>query len=80
MGIDPWELRRINFIRPAQFPYMSATGVNYDVGDFARVLARVEQTSDRAGFAARRALSERQGKLRGMGLCYYIESILGDKD
>jgi aerobic carbon-monoxide dehydrogenase large subunit len=80
MRIDPWELRRINFIRPTQFPYHSATGVTYDVGDFARVLARVEQTSDRAGFAARRAESERRGKLRGMGLCYYIESILGDKD
>lgn len=80
MGIDPWELRRINFIRPGQFPYTSATGVTYDVGDFARVLARVEQTSDKAGFAGRRAASEAKGMLRGLGLCYYIESILGDKD
>jgi aerobic carbon-monoxide dehydrogenase large subunit len=33
---------------------------------------------DRAGFAARKAESARKGKLRGLGLCYYIESILGD--
>lgn len=80
MGVDPWELRRINFIKPGQFPYVSATGMPYDVGNFPRVLDRVEETSDRAGFAARRAASEAKGRLRGMGLCYYIESILGDKE
>ncbi|MCC5973879.1 MAG: xanthine dehydrogenase family protein molybdopterin-binding subunit [Rubellimicrobium sp.] len=79
MGVDPWELRRINFIKPGQFPYVSATGMPYDVGNFARVLDRVEETSDRAGFVARRAASEAKGLLRGQGLCYYIESILGDK-
>lgn len=79
LGIDPWELRRINFIRPDQFPYASVTGMTYDVGDFAKVLARAEAEADKAGFAARRAASQKAGKLRGMGLCYYIESILGDK-
>ena len=78
MGVDPFELRRINFIRPDRFPYASATGVTYDVGDFARVLARAETLSDRAGLPARRAASAARGRLRGLGLCYYIESILGD--
>lgn len=78
MGLDPWDLRRRNFIRPDQFPYTSATGQPYDVGDFERVLARVTQEADRDGFAARRAASATTGKLRGMGLCYYIESILGN--
>ncbi|SMY08971.1 xanthine dehydrogenase family protein molybdopterin-binding subunit [Flavimaricola marinus] len=79
LGVDPWEIRRINFIRPDQFPYTSATGVTYDVGEFAKVLDRAEEKADRAGFAARKAASEAEGKLRGQGLCYYIESILGDK-
>lgn len=78
LGVDPWELRRINFIKPDQFPYKSATDETYDVGDFVRVLNAAADQSDLAGFAARRAASEAQGKLRGMGLCYYIESILGD--
>ncbi|MEL7212981.1 MAG: xanthine dehydrogenase family protein molybdopterin-binding subunit [Pseudomonadota bacterium] len=78
LGVDAWELRRKNFIRPAQMPYTSPTGVTYDVGDFAKVLARVEAEADRAGFAARKAASKARGKLRGQGLCYYIESILGD--
>ncbi|KMK67968.1 xanthine dehydrogenase family protein molybdopterin-binding subunit [Puniceibacterium sp. IMCC21224] len=77
LGVDPWELRRINFIRPDQFPYDTKVGETYDVGEFQRVLDRAAQNADRAGFAARRAASEKAGKLRGQGLCYYIESILG---
>ena len=78
LGVDPLELRRRNFIAKAQFPYRSATGELYDVGDFHRVLARAEVEADLAGFAQRRAASEARGRLRGLGLCYYIESILGD--
>ncbi len=78
LDVDAWELRRKNFIRAAQMPYTSPTDVTYDVGDFAKVLARVELEADRDGFAARKAASKAQGKLRGQGLCYYIESILGD--
>ncbi|MCF6445080.1 molybdopterin cofactor-binding domain-containing protein [Nereida sp. MMG025] len=78
LGVDPWELRRRNFIRADQFPYVSATEQPYDVGDFHAVLAKVEAACDKAGFEARRATSARAGRLRGMGLCYYIESILGD--
>ena len=78
LGVDVWDLHRKNFIPPSKFPYKSATGETYDVGDFARVLDHAERFADKAGFAARKRESEAQGKLRGMGLCYYIESILGD--
>lgn len=78
LGVDPWALRQRNFIKPEQFPYMSATGQPYDVGDFERVLARVMKEADVTGFAARRATSQKTGKLRGIGLCYYIESNLGN--
>ncbi|NVO28905.1 xanthine dehydrogenase family protein molybdopterin-binding subunit [Donghicola sp. C2-DW-16] len=78
LGVDPWELRRINFIAKDAFPYVSATGETYDVGDFGMVLDAAGQEADLAGFPARKATSEAAGKLRGMGLCYYIESILGD--
>jgi len=77
LGVDPWELRSTNFIKPNQFPYTTTTGETYDVGDFDRVLNRAAGFADRDGFEARRAASNAQGKLRGMGLCYYIESILG---
>ncbi|EAQ01902.1 xanthine dehydrogenase family protein, large subunit [Pseudooceanicola batsensis HTCC2597] len=78
MGVDPWELRRKNFIAPDQFPYKSVTDELYDVGDFNRLLDRAAEACDRDGFEARRKESEARGRLRGLGLCYYIESILGD--
>jgi len=80
LGVDPWDLRRRNFIPVDAFPYDSATGETYDVGDFHKVLDSAEIACDRAGFAARKAESASRGKLRGLGLCYYIESILGDSE
>ncbi|MEM9522473.1 MAG: xanthine dehydrogenase family protein molybdopterin-binding subunit [Pseudomonadota bacterium] len=78
LGIDPWELRRRNFISAASFPYLSATGETYDVGDFHKVLTRAAAEADLEGFAARKAEAVKAGKLRGLGLCFYIEAILGD--
>ena len=77
LGIAPDELSRVNFIQPDQFPYQSATGETYDVGEFARVMERGLREADWAGFEARRAESARNGKLRGRGLALYIEAILG---
>jgi carbon-monoxide dehydrogenase large subunit len=78
LGVDPWELRRKNFIKPEQFPYKAATGETYDVGNFDLLLGRAAEIVDADGFAARRATDASKGLLRGQGLCYYIESILGD--
>jgi len=78
LGLDPWELRRKNFVAEGAFPYTTVSGESYDVGAFARVLDRAQAAADRAGFAKRRDASAAQGRLRGMGVCYYIESILGD--
>ncbi|WP_163846234.1 xanthine dehydrogenase family protein molybdopterin-binding subunit [Pseudooceanicola aestuarii] len=78
LGIDPFELRRKSFIPVDSFPYTTVTGETYDVGDFNRVLDRAIDFADVAGFGGRRATAEATGRLRGLGLCYYIESILGD--
>lgn len=78
LGVDPWDLRRWNFIPRDAFPYRSPSGELYDVGDFARVLDRVRVVADVDGFAQRKAASAARGRLRGLGLCCYIESILGD--
>jgi len=78
LGADPIEFRRRSFIPHEKFPYRSVSGELYDVGDFSRVLDRAIAEADIAGYAARKAASGRLGKLRGLGLAYYIESILGD--
>lgn len=76
-GMDQSELRRKNFITAAQMPYTSLAGELYDTGDFDKVLSRAEKEADIAGFEARKAESAKSGKIRGLGLCFYIESILG---
>ncbi len=78
LGVSPWELRRKSFIRPEKFPYKTTLADTYDVGEFDKVLTRAEKESDAEGFSHRREASEAKGLLRGFGLCYYIESILGD--
>lgn len=78
LGVDQWELRRKNLI--TTFPYRTPSRSVYDCGDFGRVLTRARAEADVAGFPARRAASEAAGKRRGIGVCYYIESILGDKN
>ncbi|SDO44519.1 carbon-monoxide dehydrogenase large subunit [Lutimaribacter pacificus] len=78
LGVDGWDLRRRSFIRAEQFPYATMAGETYDVGDFHLVLDHAARTAELDGFAARRKASEARGRLRGIGLCYYIESILGD--
>jgi carbon-monoxide dehydrogenase large subunit len=77
LGLDPWEIRRRNFIPADAFPYDTISGETYDVGDFNRVLSRVAEEADLAGYTKRHEQSEAAGKLRGIGLAYYIESILG---
>jgi carbon-monoxide dehydrogenase large subunit len=78
LGLSPFELRARNLIPASAFPYQTPAGETYDVGDFARVLNRAYELGDVAGFAARKAESAARGLLRGLGLSYYIEAILGD--
>jgi len=72
MGLDPAEIRRRNFI--TQFPYATPVGLTYDTGDYEAHLAKAIELADVAGFAARKAESKAQGKLRGLGYSCYIEA------
>jgi carbon-monoxide dehydrogenase large subunit len=73
MGIDRVELRRRNHIAPEQMPYKAPSGMNYDSGEFTRVLDKALSMADWNGFEARRAESARRGKLRGRGVGSYLE-------
>ena len=78
LGEDPTELRRKNFIKPESMPYATAAGETYDTGEFAQVMDAAMANADWAGFPARQAAARAAGKRRGIGLCYYIESTMGD--
>ncbi|WP_299296420.1 xanthine dehydrogenase family protein molybdopterin-binding subunit [uncultured Tateyamaria sp.] len=72
LGVDPIALRRQNFI--TEFPYATPVAVEYDTGDYHATMDKLEEMGDFAGFAARRAESEKNGKLRGLGVNCYIEA------
>jgi len=73
LGLDAAEVRRVNFIKPEQFPYSSSTGLVYDSGEYDATLDEALRLSDYAGFEARRAASEANGRYRGIGLSTYVE-------
>ena len=74
MGMDPIALRRKNFIKPDQYPYASAAGLEYDSGNYDALMDKMEAVGDLAGFADRRKASEAKGLLRGLGVNAYIEA------
>jgi carbon-monoxide dehydrogenase large subunit len=80
MSIDRAELRRRNLIAATAMPYRTPNGPIYDSGDFAAILDRALARADWDGFAARRAASERKGKLRGIGIGCFLEVAGGILD
>src|SRR5262245_21332043 len=73
MGIDRFELRRRNHVRPAQIPYKAASGMTYDSGDFGALFEKALKAADVGGFEKRKAESRARGRLRGLGLGSYLE-------
>ena len=74
VGIAPDAIRRRNFIKPSAMPYQTATGQNYDSGNFAAHLQRAQELADWSGFPKRLKQSKKVGRLRGIGLSTYIEA------
>lgn len=72
------EIRRRNFIAPEEMPYQNAAGATYDSGDFERVMGDAMDKADWSGFEHRREDAARRGRLRGIGMAYYVECTLGD--
>lgn len=74
MGMDPIELRRHNFIKPADYPFKTPVLLTYDIGDYDASLDEALRMIDYDGYEVRRAESEARGKLRGIGVACYIEA------
>lgn len=72
LKVDAADLRRKNFI--TQFPHQTPVIMAYDTGDFNASLDAALKAIDYAGFPARKAQAQAQGKLRGLGFSCYIEA------
>jgi carbon-monoxide dehydrogenase large subunit len=73
LGKDPSEVRLLNFIKPEQFPYKSATGAVYDTGDYGTALHKALDLIDYQNLRAEIARKRAEGKLVGVGMSSYIE-------
>jgi carbon-monoxide dehydrogenase large subunit len=79
LSLDPAEVRRRNFIPSDAFPYTTAAGAHYDIGDYAGAL---ELALERAGYEdlRREQASRRQNggpRQLGIGLSTYVEVTNG---
>ncbi|GAC1385259.1 MAG: molybdopterin-dependent oxidoreductase [Ktedonobacteraceae bacterium] len=80
LGKDPAEVRRINFIKPEQFPHKVGTGAVYDSGNYAVALDKALAMVDYQNLRAQQAQKRTDGKLLGIGISSYVESCgLGPK-
>ena len=77
LGLAPDEIRRRNFVPPEAMPYETPLGLTFDSGDFGAMMERALAAADWAGMPARRAEARADGRLRGIGLCCYIEECGG---
>ena len=80
VGIDRVELRRRNLIPSEAMPFRTGLSYRYDCGEFERNMDEALAAIDIEGFASRRAASEAQGRLRGLGIANTIEQSAGVSD
>jgi carbon-monoxide dehydrogenase large subunit len=73
LGMDRIALRRLNMIPPSAMPYAAPNGQVYDSGEFEAVMDQALALSEWSTFEARRLASAQAGKLRGIGVCSFLE-------
>jgi carbon-monoxide dehydrogenase large subunit len=75
LGLDPADIRRRNFIPKDAFPYTTASGATYDVGDYELALDEALRLADYEALRAEQAERRRQGAVEqlGIGLSCYVE-------
>ena len=76
-GFDRVALRKRNLIPPSAFPYKNPQGITYDNGTYRVVMDRAMALGDWSGFKRRRAEARKRKRLRGIGLCCYLETTGG---
>jgi carbon-monoxide dehydrogenase large subunit len=75
LGIEPAAIRRANLIPSDAFPYRTATGKTYDVGDYERALREAERLAGVDALRAEQAARRARGDLLalGVGTSAYVE-------
>ena len=79
IGMDPAEVRRRNFLQPADFPLITKTGSAYDSGAYEASLDAAISASNYEGLRDEQARRRSRGDnhLLGIGLASYVERTAG---
>ena len=77
--LDPAEVRRRNFVSADAFPFTTAVGATYDIGDYERALDLALERAAYDQLRAEQASRRRDGapKQLGIGLSTYVEITNG---
>jgi aerobic carbon-monoxide dehydrogenase large subunit len=75
LGIDQAELRLRNFIPPEAFPYHSATGWEYDSGDYPAAMNLALEKVGYQDLLREQAERRERGELMGIGLASFTEVV-----
>lgn len=73
LKMDPAEIRTKNFVANEQFPFLTATGLTYDSGDYALPLKKALEVLDYKKARAAQAAARAEGRLVGIGISTYGE-------
>ncbi len=74
-GVDAAELRMQNFIPPEAFPYHSATGFEYDSGDYPRAMRLALEQVGYADLRREQAEKRARGEYMGIGVASFTEVV-----
>jgi aerobic carbon-monoxide dehydrogenase large subunit len=75
LKMDPADVRMKNFIPPEKFPYKSATGWEYDSGNYPAALAKAMAKVGYADLRREQAEKRARGELMGIGLSTFTEIV-----
>ena len=78
LGLDRIEVRRRNFIRSDEFPYLIPSGTHYDSGDYHAVVAKVLAHADYEGLKRERDALRAAGQCVGIGIAACLEPSGGN--
>ncbi len=72
IGMDPADVRRMNMVKPDQFPYDNHLGWLYDSGDYPAALDKALELIGYGDLDARRADARARGKRLGVGIGSFV--------
>jgi carbon-monoxide dehydrogenase large subunit len=73
LGLEPYEIRLKNLVRPEQMPFDNITKKHFDSGNYPEALRRALARFDLPALRARQAKGEPDGRFLGFGLSIYCE-------